>query len=209
MALVRSVILVDGENLVLRFQQMYKTGNYAISQQTKYIPDVLLWNDQWFSMWEIDNFRVNYYQSVIGSHELITEVERKISKCYNYQHGNYYKGCNLTPCIFKKDSRTFKSRLVDINITVEAMRMAYSDQVDVVCFISGDGDFIEVYNDLKRRGKQVCVAALSSGLNPRVPISVDRFIDLDSVLFSSGCIISEKRHYIDLYESIPRKTNDP
>lgn len=72
-----------------------------------------------------------------------------------------------------------------MNVAVEAMRMAYSDSVDVIWVISGDGDFIELYQDLMKRGKQVCVAALSSGLNAQVSFNVDRFFLLDQYLFDT------------------------
>lgn len=206
MALVRSVILVDGENLVFRFQQMVKDG-YAPRPDIIYDPELIVWHSQMFAMWGVDNFRVNYFISVIGGNDVLDSARNAIARIHSTQTGNYYQGCQLTPCVYKKPKKSQKSRLVDINMTVEAMRMAYSDQVDVVCVISGDGDFIEVYNDIKRRGKQVCVAALSNGLNSRVPSSVDRFFDLDHVLFTDTCRIQNREFYSALYDKIPKKTD--
>ena len=63
------------------------------------------------------------------------------------------------------------------------MRFAYTNAADVLCFISGDGYFLNLYSEIMRTGKKVSVAALSSGLSEAVKSSVDYFINLDDVFF--------------------------
>ena len=53
----------------------------------------------------------------------------------------------------------------------------------VVTVISGDGDYIPVYEEVMRQGKQVSVGALTLGLNPRIPSRVDYFEYLDDRLY--------------------------
>lgn len=180
---------------------MMKSGLKAVRPELVYEPDLLVWHPEMFRIWDVDNFRVNYFVSVVGDDQAITSARKSIASVKNEHGANYYRECQLTPCVFKKVKKSHKSRLVDINLAVEAMRMAYSDQVDVICIISGDGDFTEVYNDIKRRGKQVCVAALSDGLNPEVPLCVDRFIDLDTHLFTNRCSLDHQ----DFHQSIAEK----
>lgn len=72
---------------------------------------------------------------------------------------------------------------LDINITIDVMRHAYTDAVDVVYLLSGDGDFVELVSEVARSGKKVCLGALSSGLEPRLRYAVDRFILLDDLFF--------------------------
>jgi uncharacterized LabA/DUF88 family protein len=68
-------------------------------------------------------------------------------------------------------------------ITIDVMRHSYTDAVDVVYLFSGDGDFVELVKDAGRGGKRVCVAAFSSGLDPRLRLVADRFALLDDLYF--------------------------
>lgn len=65
MALVRSMILVDGENLALRFQAMVDAG-WAQKPEVAHEPDVFVWNTE-FGITGIpgvgtDVIRVAYYR---------------------------------------------------------------------------------------------------------------------------------------------------
>lgn len=185
MALVRAILLVDGENLVFRYQEMLKDSSLVPKDNNIFEKDIFVWNQEIQNIFEVDIFRVNYFSSVVGDDTKIKNVKDTLSKINYTPYGNYYRGCQLHPCIYKKEKQSNKSRLVDINIAVEAMRIAYSDSIDVICIISGDGDFLELYQDIMKRGKQVCVASLSSGLNPAIPHSVDRFMPLDKYFFKT------------------------
>lgn len=63
------------------------------------------------------------------------------------------------------------------------MRAALSTPVDVICLISGDGDYLPLIQEVTRTGKRIYVAALSSGLNPQLIRSVDSFLNLDPLFF--------------------------
>jgi uncharacterized protein (TIGR00288 family) len=63
------------------------------------------------------------------------------------------------------------------------MRFAQNPGIDVLYLMSGDGDFLPLIQETMRLGKEVYVAALSSGLNPALRYSVDSFDDLDTIFF--------------------------
>ncbi|MDZ7704164.1 MAG: NYN domain-containing protein [Trueperaceae bacterium] len=44
---------------------------------------------------------------------------------------------------------------IDVAIAVDALSLAYEDGCDVVLLISGDGDYVELVEALKRKGKHV------------------------------------------------------
>ena len=58
--------------------------------------------------------------------------------------------------------------------------------VDALYLVSGDGDFIPLIQAVMRKGMQVNLLALSDGLNPQLPISVDEFECIDFLLFQKG-----------------------
>lgn len=90
----------------------------------------------------------------------------------------------IVPRVFKRDAGSKRSRLVDIQITIDIMNAAASTSVDTILLVSGDGDFLPLIHEVMRRSKQIHVAALTSGLSDRFPSSVDTFIPLDGFFFS-------------------------
>jgi uncharacterized LabA/DUF88 family protein len=65
------------------------------------------------------------------------------------------------------------------------MRHAYTGAVEIVYLFSGDGDFVELVEDIGRSGTRVCVAAFSSGVEPRLSVVADRFYLLDDLFFEA------------------------
>ena len=70
------VAFVDGENLVLRYQDMLKVGHTpketVVHEPDSFVwsPDVTLWTD-------MDLVRVIYYTSVVGDSDRVAAVERR------------------------------------------------------------------------------------------------------------------------------------
>jgi uncharacterized LabA/DUF88 family protein len=87
--------------------------------------------------------------------------------------------------VFKKPARRQKTRNVNIQIVIDMVRFAFTDEVERVYLASGDGDYLPLIAEVMRKGKQVEILAFSSGLNSAVPYSVDRFFSLDNVFFGS------------------------
>ena len=68
-------------------------------------------------------------------------------------------------------------------MTVDILTNSYQDNIDTVFLIAGDGDYIPLIEEVQRLGKQVFVAALSSGLSPALKTKADIFRDLDGYYF--------------------------
>jgi uncharacterized LabA/DUF88 family protein len=198
MSIVKRVMyFVDGENLVMRFQEMKKAGREPLNAHV-HIPDVCVWHSDIIRNEVKDILRVTYYTSATGDNERILEIKQNIKNIeYLYQGPRYggggrYGGSTSTqyrgkifPKVFKKENKSAKSKGVDINLTIDMLNHAYHDDFDLAYLISGDGDFIPLIETIMRLGKRVYVMALSSGLNPQIPVSVDEFECIDSKLFKS------------------------
>jgi len=65
----------------------------------------------------------------------------------------------------------------DVGITVDAIRIAPS--VDTIILASGDGDFIQLVEYLKNRGKRVEIIAFGRSASARLKEIADEFIDLE------------------------------
>jgi uncharacterized LabA/DUF88 family protein len=186
MALVKSIVFVDGENLTFRFQAMKAQGRIPIPA-VQHEPDVFVWAPPFLGYEKIidtDIIRINYYTSKVGDDNAVTAAREMIAAQRYWMHGDLYGRCQLHPRVFKKPQKSQKSRLVDINITIDVMRHAFTDAVDVVYLFSGDGDFVDLIEEVGRSGKRICVAAFSSGLDPRLRVMADRFVLLDDFYFA-------------------------
>lgn len=186
MSLPRSILFVDGENIVFRYQAMLAAGRQPIEGVT-HIPDVFVWHKEFIRWYELRKvIRVCFYTSVVGDEVQVTDARRAIAKTTYYSsaddgamHGQ------IVPVVFKKPSRSQKTRNVDIQVVIDVMRYAFTDEIDLVYLASGDGDYLPLLNEVMRRGKQVEVLAFSSGLNQELSFAVDRFLSLDDIFFKS------------------------
>jgi hypothetical protein len=184
-SLVRSMMFIDGENLTFRYQAMVKEGRKP-KETVFHIPDVCVWDKHFTHMGGIirtDVVRASYYTSMCGDDDALGEARKRISELGGRPSGDLYGGFQLVPHVYKKPAKSQKSRLVDINIVIDVMRQAYSDSIEKVYILSGDGDFVHLVEEIGRRGKQVCLAAFSSGLDSRLAYSVDSFVSLDDYYF--------------------------
>jgi len=153
--------------------------------QVVHDPDVFVWHPHIIRECELRKVvRICYYTSVVGDELRVNEVRRALANIeYSSiaDDGGMYG--QIVPAVFKKLARSQKTRNVDIQIVIDVMRYAFTDEIDRVYLVSGDGDYLPLLTEVMRRGKQVEVLALSSGLNDPVTYSVDRFHLLDGVFF--------------------------
>lgn len=112
--------------------------------------------------------------SVVGSHENVDKASDIIGAV---QYGK--SGFRITPHVFKKPAQCNKTKIVDISLTIDALRHAYHDHIDELYLFSGDADYVPLVKEVMRQGKRVVVAALSDGLSPHLRRCGDKFIDLD------------------------------
>lgn len=180
----RTIIFVDGENLVLRYQSMLAAGK-AASDKVSHMPDIFAWHPTITEWCLLDIARVYFYSSVVGDDQKLAETKATVAKTiFSFEPEKGVDGsAQIVPVIFKKRAKSHKSRQVDIQITLDMMRFAQNPSIDLLYLVSGDGDYLPVIQEVMRLGNEVYVAALSSGLSPELRYSVDEFYDLDPVFF--------------------------
>lgn len=180
----RTVILVDGENLVLRFQAMIDAG-YKQKPDVVYQKDDFVWHPRITHVYNFEAVRASYYVTKVGDDVAIHNLKTAISKIpYQYSQTTGWGSGRLNPRVYKKQEKTKKTKSVDINITVDALRHTYSNSADIIYLLTGDGDYLPLVEEIMRQGKQAWVGAFSSGLHPDLMHVPDDFIDLDKFFFS-------------------------
>ena len=92
-----------------------------------------------------------------------------------------------------RDSDTYYKveKGTDVNIAIYALRMAFFNAYDTAVFVSGDTDYLPIYDTLRVMGKLVVVAVVKGQYIGRLIPSVDGFINLDRVFFER-CAMKEK-----------------
>ena len=184
MDIPRAILLVDGENLVFRYQEMLAAGRKR-KPNIIHIPNVLVWHGDITSHQSFGYSRVCYYTSVVGDEVAVARTKAAIAKIIyvcNPKRDLRFTG-QLVPQVFKKRSKSKKTRNVDIQIIIDVMRYAHAAAHDLIVVASGDGDYLPLLAEVMHSGKQLYVAAFSSGLNSAIPYSADEFIDLDRFFF--------------------------
>jgi len=68
----------------------------------------------------------------------------------------------------------------DVGITVDAIRIA--PDVDAIVLASGDGDFLQLADYLKSRGKRIEIVAFGRSASAKLKEAADEFIDLEKEL---------------------------
>lgn len=182
---MRVLLLIDGENIVARYEEMLKAGSVA-QPGVVHEPGTFLWHPSLLVTEGWVPLRVSYYTTVVGDDQEVERVKKMIQDT-RYSYRAYDRGGwgNLVPCVFKKPKRQEKTSVVDINITVDAMRHTYNDSIDGLVLVSGDGDYVPLVQEVMRQGKVAQVAAFSKGLSPALRLVSDGFMDLDARVFVS------------------------
>lgn len=186
----RMMIFIDGENFVIRYQDILKQG-YVPRETVNYVSDTFVWERRVVDVAIgaevfIDVTRVTYYTYAVGDEDYIFNLSNQI-KGFSYQYALNRFGNRIGfvfPRIFKKSQRAAKRKGVDINITVDALTHTFRNSVDIVYLVTGDGDYLPLIEEIMRNGKKVYLSALSSGLNKILPQSVDKFFNLDDIFFN-------------------------
>lgn len=182
----RLIAFADGENLVLRYQDMIKKGSKP-KAGVVHVPDILVWHPDITEANVTDITRVTYYQTCFGDDPKIEAAKQTIKDVrytYTMAYGSKVDTSGgLIPRVFKKESKSTKTKSVDINLTVDMLRYIPNPKFDVLLLLSGDGDYLPLVEEVCRSGKQVWVAAFSDGLNSSMKMAADEFIDLDPIFF--------------------------
>jgi len=174
----RWMLFVDGENLTLRAQALATKNKVTIKPSRQYIPDVFIWpkRDPRVPLagdWACQPraVRAYYYTSMGGDEDKLRGIRAHI------------KDVGFEPVVFKKESRTRKTKGVDISLTTDMLSHAYQNNYDTAILVAGDGDYTPLIAAVKRLGKNVNVAFFSqdNGLSDAVFFGCDQFFKLEAV----------------------------
>jgi uncharacterized LabA/DUF88 family protein len=152
-----------------------------------HLPDTFVWHPSITDDAYFDFIRLNYYTSITGALEKVEELKNYIcSVQFDYQSdiGSETK-CqgNLVPHVFHKSKKNLKARNVDLQISIDLLRAAHLPSVDAIYLFSGDGDYVPLLQEAARHGKEIWVAAFSSGMNSKLKQVADTFVPLDNFFF--------------------------
>jgi uncharacterized LabA/DUF88 family protein len=182
----RMMVFVDGENLVLRFQDMLRRG-YIPRNDLFHDPDVAVWHPSFTYLAQFHEIlRVTYYTYVVGDEPRVAQVRESLRKQTFEKHWASLLPNSLTPCVFKKDSKDRSGKGVDIKLCVDVLGHVYRRNTDAVLLMSGDGDYKPLIDEVLRNGVQVFLSAFSDGLNPRLRDIVDSLYELDGTTWKSS-----------------------
>lgn len=178
------MIFIDGENLLNRFETMYAEEGSRMNTSVHYAKGRFVWHPDLAEKFKTCLVRITYYTAFSGDTPAIEQLESEIARIrYIKRESEVKRDASLVPAVFKKERKSSKTKSVDINLTTDLLRSAYNDSLDRAVLISGDGDYLPVVKDVMRQGKEVWVAALSSGLNRALPSAADHFLNLDQMFF--------------------------
>lgn len=197
----KTVVIVDGENLAIRYKAMIKDG-YEAKNNVIYVKDIFVWSPDLFQRYNTmkDILRISYFTCITGDDVILKQLNDKISKIeYSYTvdivgggGGNslYTDGLNkivntgtLNPRLFKKQKGQ-PSKKIDIAMVIDAFNYSILDGIDEIHIMSGDADFIPVLQEIMRRGKKVAVSSFSSGVNDEMKHIPDTYHCLDDIFLT-------------------------
>ena len=181
----RIMVFVDGENLVARYQDMLKDG--CIPRDDMFHErDVAVWHPSFTQLARYHEIlRVTYYTYVVGDDNRVKNVREAIRQLTFSKHGASMLPNCVTPCVFKKDSRSRHAKGVDIQIPVDVLSHVYRHNVDAVLLLSGDGDYAPLIDEVSRNGVQVFLSTFSKGFNPYLRDKVDALYELDGTTWQT------------------------
>jgi uncharacterized LabA/DUF88 family protein len=175
---------VDGENLVCRYQAMLEAGRHP-KPDVVHVKDSFVWHPG-MTTWTIINLvRCAYYTSVVGDTNAVRALESKIAGTVFESRGlgNVVGYARLQPRVHKRGSKQKKTKVVDVDVTIDIMRAALTMPIDGIFLFSGDGDYLSLIREVSRSSKQIHVGAFSSGLALELKNNVEGFLDLDHIFF--------------------------
>ncbi|MDZ8241574.1 MAG: NYN domain-containing protein [Nostoc sp. ChiQUE01a] len=179
------MLFIDGENLVCRYQAMITQGSVPKQPEIHFHDkDIYIWtplkNFTEESEYHNEIIRAYYYTSVIGDENKLHNVFESLKKIQIVAA----KPQTLYPVIFKKARKEIKAKGVDIQMTVDILSHVYQNNVDTVCLLSGDGDYLPVIKEIISKGKRILIGAFSNGLHSSLIQLADAVINLDTVFFN-------------------------
>jgi NYN domain len=184
--MMRWMLFVDGENFTMRAQELAKRENILLeADPTYHLRDVFVWfpglsaQTPYPLFHEVpfrdDPIRAYYYTSAVGDPPKIDAVRGQL------------RALGFDPQVFKKPTGNTKSKGVDIALAKDMLVHAFEHHYEMAMLFAGDGDYVPLIEEVKRRGKNVYVAFFAGeglGLAGEVRLVADRFLDLTNAFLT-------------------------
>ena len=180
----KTIILIDGENLLLRYNDMCASGATPKSNVI-HKPDAFVWKPDITEKDLYQLIRVSYYTTYVGDDAAIDALSSEIASLqYKYNSGQGIRGeGTVNPHVYKKSKKSAKTKSVDINISIDALRHTYNGSIEKLLLVSGDGDYLPLIQEVMRQGITVRIGAFSNGCHPALKFVPDDFLNLDELFF--------------------------
>jgi len=182
------MLFIDGENFTFRAENFARAEGLILEPGPYYEPDAFMWmpsalpetfwaycgeNAKRLGSLEPRAVRSHYYTSVVGSDEKRDDIRGALWRL------------GFSPSVFRKDKGTKRAKGVDVTLTKDVLSHAYQDNYDVAFLVAGDGDYVPLAEEVKRRGKILFVAFFDGdpavvGLSPELRLAADRFFEMNA-----------------------------
>ncbi len=177
------MIFIDGENLAIRGREVAAQAGLPLLEGAHYQPDTFLWFPAFSPTALLHRLsaqplprvvRSHYYTSLVGDDDALRRVRRAL------------RDLDFEPSVFKRFRGREQSKGVDITIARDMLVHGIDHVYDSCLLVAGDGDYIPLVEELKRRARRVHVAFFeTSGLNEDLRIEADRFYPLEAVFLGA------------------------
>lgn len=184
--LKKVIAFIDGENLTFRYEAMLAEGRKP-QPDVIHEPSSFVWSPK-LTLWShFDLIRVHYFTSAVGDDDRVTQLQRRISTTEFICEGAGFRGnSKLIPRVHKKSAASRKTKVVDVELTMDVMRAALTMPVDGIYLLSGDGDYLPLLREVTRSSKQLYTGAFSSGMAEGIRHMGEAFVDLDQLFFEAA-----------------------
>src|SRR5687767_4218293 len=103
---LRTILFVDGENLVFRYQDQIRKGRIP-ADVIVHEPDCFVWHPRMTQLSHFDLVRVYYYTAVVGDEQRIEEIKKKLAAIiFHAGRGRDEITGQIVPLVFKKDKQS-------------------------------------------------------------------------------------------------------
>ena len=125
-----------------------------------------------------NGMRENVHNTRVSLNELIKQLmcDRHLVRAYYYNapltddydselregQGRFFESLRRIPYVtvrlgrlHRRPDGTLVEKGIDVAIAVESLSLAFDDAYDTALLVSGDGDYVELVEAIKRRGKHV------------------------------------------------------
>ena len=105
-----------------------------------------------------------------------------------------------------------KQNATDIRLCIDALNILHEQKPDVICIMSGDGDYTALVNEIRERNVYVIIASRKDSVNTSIRAASDEWICLESEEDSKNVSVKAESNEIqkekaDVVEDNVRPTN--